>query len=206
MKGASCRDMQFSNEKLFSALATGTERERRNAFDYILNQAGWSKMATSFVLKRGGTREEAEEVFFDALYFFDRNLRQGDYKEEGNVEAYFINIVARQWGKRAEKNRRQLRLFDFFLFQKESEEINREELEWYERKETVEYLNKLIASMGKHCSDILRLYQLGYSLEETASEMGLGSVDRVKNEKKRCIQRTREQLKQNPAWKNLFKN
>lgn len=198
--------MQFSNETILKALTTGTERERREAFDFILHRSGWSKMAIGYVMKRSGTYEEAEEVFFDALYFFDRNLREGHFKGEGNVEAYFINIVSRQWGKRAEKNRRRRRLFDFFLWQQELDEVNREELEWYERKEAIELLTNIIASRGKHCRDILRLYQLGYSLEETAVEIGLANADRVKNEKNRCIQRTREQLMQNPAWKNLFKN
>lgn len=198
--------MHHSNETIVAALTNGTERERREAFAFILNQSGWSRMSIGYVMKRGGTYEDAEEVLSDALYFFDRNLREGHYRGDGNPEAYFMNIVARQWLKRLEKIRRRKRLFDLFGWKQQTEALNREEMEWYERKEAVELLNELIASKGKHCRELLRLYQLDYSLEETARMMGWQSADQVKTEKNRCIQRTREHLKRHPEWKFLFKN
>lgn len=163
-------------------------------------------MAIRYVVKRGGAYEDGEEVLSDALYFFDRNIREGNYNSDGNLEAYFINIVARQWLKRLAKIRRRKVLFDLFVWKQQSDEVDREELEWYERKEAIELLNKLIASKGKHCRELLSLYQLGYSLEETAQTMGWKSADQVKTEKNRCIQRTREHLKQYPEWKSLFKD
>jgi len=196
--------MGISKETIQIALTTGTESERSEAFDFILKS--WGNMAMGFVMKRGGTHEDAEEILWDALYYFDRNLRERKYNGEGNVEAYFINIVAKQWFKRLEKKNRQQRLFDFFQAQQYPNEIESSALQWYEQKEAIEMLLKIIDSKGKHCKDLLRLYQLDYSLEETSLAMGWNNVDRVKTEKKRCIQRTREELRQHPEWKSLFKD
>jgi DNA-directed RNA polymerase specialized sigma24 family protein len=197
--------MYFSHEAIVRILSTGTEQERSQAWNYLIKESGWAPMAIGYMVKRGVVQEDARDILFEALMDVENNLRRGQYRGDGNIEAYFMRIIRNKCNKHLGKKRRYWGLFDWLSKDDEDKDDDHDVLKWYEQKDAAQYIGKIAQEVGKHCAEIMGLYQLNYSMPEVAETMGFPNADQAKTEYKRCVKRIRDRIAQNPEWKNFFK-
>ncbi|MBK8568208.1 MAG: sigma-70 family RNA polymerase sigma factor [Saprospiraceae bacterium] len=192
---------QKSIEELIRSMQ-GTEAERTLALRSIYANAELRDKVENWVLGHGGSREEAQENFQDALVIFDRNVRSNKYEGTGTWEGYFFGIARFCWFER----RRRLKpatteLLPVHLDKKaESFEVQ------FMEEERKEVLRQALENMGGRCKEILTLYKSGISYQEMAEHLGMSSAEMAKKECYRCRQRFREYLLQRPDLLKYLKD
>ncbi len=191
---------RWSDTELFNAIR-GRESERNRALQHVVQHAGWRQQVLRHVVANNGTEEDGEEVFFDALCVFDRNLREDKFQEKSALNTYFFGIAKNKWLKRLAKHRpawdaEKLYPKDQMLVDSAEEGLISAE------HETV--FAQVMAQVGERCKRIFELFHLGHSMAEIAQEVGISDADQAKKEKSRCKKRLLNLLAERPELRNFF--
>ena len=192
---------QMTAEELLLSLC-GTAAERSLALRSIYADTALRQKVGKWVGGHGGSKEEAEENFQDALVIFDRNIRLGKFTGAGTWEGYFFGIARFCWLERLRHRKpATTELLPVHLDNK----IESFELRFME-EERKAVLRQALENMGGRCNEILTPYKSGISYQEMAEQLGLSSADMAKKECYRCRQRFREYLLQRPELLKYLKD
>ncbi|MBK6931533.1 MAG: sigma-70 family RNA polymerase sigma factor [Saprospirales bacterium] len=186
------------------AALTGYDADRRRlVLRYLFEHSALRRLTLAHVGKYGGNRQDAEDVFQEAVIVFDRKLRQGAFRGESNLETYFMGIVRWYWFN--EQHRTGRGAFVTNENPPEPPPGGNPELE-YLLTERREQLDKLIEQLADKCRNLLKMYQLDFSMDEIARLMGYANSGVAKKEAFLCRQRLRTLLNQHPEiWQDLIK-
>jgi DNA-directed RNA polymerase specialized sigma24 family protein len=142
--------------------------------------------AARFVSKRGGTLEDAKDIFHDALIILYEKITQRDFELRISEEAYMMGTVKNLWSASI---RRELK----------KEGIG-EAIDATDPDSSVidtPHLYNLVVSAGKKCLDLLNDFYLSQkSLKEITVAFGFGSEHSASVQKYKCIEKIRETIKQ----------
>lgn len=199
----------WNDSTLITALK-GNELVRAKAFEHLFANSGWEHKTIRRIRRLGGSRQDGEEVFSEALYCFDRNIRDDKYRGEGSLEAYFMRIAHNIWLQLWQSSvRRQRLLFadnpDATTPVQHAAAEDAEIMAWYHQEELRALLFNTLGQLGKNCRRIFELTVLGYSHQEIAGELGLANAEQAKKAKHRCVESGRAFLRDHPEWKQFFK-
>lgn len=171
---------------------------REAALQAIYQKPGLRETVIRHVLDRGGSRDDAMDVFQETLVLFDRNLRLGRFEGRSSLATYFVGIARWNWQAQRRRRGRMAQWQDeHYEGQVESPEAD------VLRAEHRSWLEAVLGRIGERCRELLRLYQLDYSMEEITAAMQYANADVAKKEAYRCRMRFRELLEQQPAWNDL---
>ncbi len=156
-------------------------------------------MVIGYILQRGGLKADAEEIALDTLVYFDRNIRNGRFKEDSTLKTYFFSIAKLQW-------------FKFSKRKKTLDELNLQHHDQLESsienymitKDKVRFLKSILGHFGEKCKQLFMLKQRGYSNEDMARELNYTNADMAKKALYRCRKKFRENLGDIPGWKMLY--
>lgn len=183
----------------------GTEAMRDRAWTHILEQTDWRASVLKYVLKKGGSFEDAREVFQEAMFSFYQSIRSGRFESTSELKTYFIAIAKNKWRRTLRDHDRHHRHEDNLAraLDREAHWDGRGAEEAFMSEDRQEYLLKIAALFGERCKQIMQLFSQGFDMEEIAREVGLsGGADAAKREKYRCRQRILRHIADNPKWKN----
>jgi RNA polymerase sigma factor (sigma-70 family) len=189
-------------------LLQGDEKMRREALAYIM--AHWQEDTIQMICKNSGSRQDGEDIFSEALYKFDMNVRNGHYQNKGALKAYFKRIAYNKWMDKL-KDRKKMPFTDLPSDnhpEKEGENMAmlRADALLHDPVFTSE-LRVYFDALGKYCYDIEILTSEGLSQEEIAEKLGMnGGADQVKKEKNRCKNRKEQETERFTWLKNYIKN
>jgi RNA polymerase sigma factor (sigma-70 family) len=188
----------WTDEAMLAAIQSGG-RTREDALRRFYLLPGLRETVTRFVLDNGGNRSDAQDVFQEALVLFDRNLREGRFEGKSTLTTYFVAIAKWHWVTLRRQHGRYTELSPA-QYDGEAESPEADTL----RAEHRELLTEAMSHIGDRCRELLRRYQLDYSMEEIAQEMGYSNAETAKKEAYRCRMRLREHLQNNPLWAEYF--
>lgn len=188
----------WSDESLLAAIQGGGQA-REEALRRIYLLPGLRETVARFVLDNGGNRSDAQDVFQEAFILFDRNLRERRFEGKSALATYFVAIAKWRWVTLRRHQGRYTELSPA-QFDGEVESPENETL----RAEHRDLLTQAMGQIGERCRELLRRYQLDYSMEEIAREMGYANSETAKKEAYRCRLRLREHLENHPLWEEYF--
>ena len=138
-----------------------------------------------FIKKYGGNEDEARDVFQEALLVFYKNALKPDFKLTSALGTYLFAISKYLWKDELKKKNR-IASFDV-------KDAPDEVIDFREQEEQYRRLDEVILSLGEKCREILnRFYYRRQSMEEIANQLDYKSVDSVKTQKYKCIERARQ--------------
>ena len=172
---------------------------REQALKRLYQLPGLREAVVRYVLDHGGSRQDAQDIFQEALVLFDRNLREGRYEGKSSLRTYFVAIAKWRW---VTVRRQQGRYTEISPLHYDGE-VDSPEAETI-RSEYRELFQEALGQIGDRCRDLLKLYQLEYSMEEIAQLMQYNSADVAKKEAYRCRMRFRELLENHPEFSALL--
>ncbi len=150
----------------------------------------------SFVLKHGGTKENAEDVLVDTIMRIMKLMKEGKYEEEGKFEAFFYRVGQWVWKEESRRSRKQRIKIVAEIDPNLTAELLDDELP-HTLKKRIEYLSSSVRIqqfLKKHsrCRKIFELRFIdGYSLVDIEKYFG---IKHVNVNCKRCIEKLREHL------------
>jgi len=146
------------------------------------------------ILANGGTRQDAEDIFQEALVIFCRKAKEYDFQLTSQLSTYLYGICNFLW--KDEKRRTQ----KFLPTEVDDELIKADEAsitELIEEDTRVKQAEKVLNELGERCRELLLLfYNGGIRLKDIARKMGYSSEATAKNQKYKCLEAARLKLKE----------
>lgn len=147
----------------------------------------------AYVSNSGGTTQDGEDVFQDAVALFDRSIRKGQFEHKSSLKTFFFSIAKFHWiGKR-----RRRKTTEALTERKEDESAPGPEAH-YIAEERKKILESAVQHTGEKCKQLLSLYALSYKMEEIAQIAGLSSGAMAKKRVYQCRMKLRAYLMQHP--------
>jgi RNA polymerase sigma factor (sigma-70 family) len=193
-------NIDWSDEALVSGIRAGGSA-RDEALKRLYLMPGLRETVIRYVLANGGSRQDAQDIFQEALVILDRNVREGRYEARSALSTYFVAIAKWRWVT----VRRQMGRYTDLSPAHYDAEVESPETAAI-REEYRELFQEALSQIGERCRELLRLYQLDHSMEEIAQIMHYNSADVAKKEAYRCRMRFRELLQNNPTFAALLEN
>jgi RNA polymerase sigma factor (sigma-70 family) len=138
-----------------------------------------------FIKTHGGTDDDARDVFQECLIVLFRNAQKNDFVLTASVNTYLFSVGKYLWKDLLKKKNREVRFTITDIPAEEIKSVQEEEMQ-------LRWLDRILASLGEKCSEILQLfYYKKMSMEEIAAKLGYRNVDTAKTQKYKCLERAR---------------
>jgi RNA polymerase sigma factor (sigma-70 family) len=153
---------------------------------------GYFPVIKKLVLKNSGTRQDAEDIYQEALIILMRKSREENFTLTCGVNTYLYSVCRYLWSNRLKARSKRLEV-DL----ERSEMLAAEEVELHVREEDVRQMaEQAVALLGEKCRQLLNwFYFEKISLKQIALRMKFASEQVAKNQKYRCIEKAKEHLK-----------
>jgi RNA polymerase sigma factor (sigma-70 family) len=138
------------------------------------------------ICKSGGTNEEAEEVFTDALLLLIEKVSDPRFELSSKLSTYLYGIARFIWLNELKKTNRkhELEWSDTLI-------LLAEDLDYDSEKEAqLKMLETIISQVSAKCQDIFeRFYFKKESMQTIAESLGFTSIDSAKTQKYKCLEK-----------------
>lgn len=189
--------MKVSDQEILSAIVQG---DPRGVVGSLYNQE-FPKLER-FILRNSGSKEDAKDVFQEALMALFTHVKLGKFDCRYEIGAFLYVVACNRWRKR-NKNKQE------FMGVEESSLTTYSENSTYEAvfsSDTKEVVRNLFDQIGENCKKILQLSVFNnYSLKEIAAELGYDSEDTVKTRRYKCKMKLMQIIKENPNYAAFLK-
>ncbi len=142
------------------------------------------------VKSRGGSKEDALDVFQEALIILCKKVWDTDFKLTAKLDTYLYGVSYYIWKNRAEKESK---------WTKTDTEPNvvfiDEMADVLEKEAKIKMVESVLQNLGEPCLKLLQFfYYKGLSMKEIAGKLGYKSLNVAKTQKYKCIERARKQI------------
>lgn len=177
------------NQRLLKALREGDP--------VILNEIyqDYLPSAISWITTNSGTKEEAKDIFADALVaIYDKTCSKKEFELPCSFDKYLMGIIRYKWFDELKRKSKELKV--------RNQEISRYDNEQDENIETLliatqqnharqEQLNQTFLMLSALCQQLLSLYKEGHSPATITKKLNLNKVNTYYRRKNACIDRWR---------------
>ena len=184
-----CGHFPYSDREIILGFQQRDENLLRQFYQEYL------KKVEMMVRNYGGTPEDAEDVFQDALIAAYVNIRNGHYtyREEAHFSTYFIQICKFRFLEkmRTAENRftRSEDMLEHIIKGDDDIQLNLETIEMSYR------VHQLVEQLDDHCKEILEAYYWErLSMKEIGERLDM-TPESVRNAKYRCINKLKKLLR-----------
>lgn len=161
----------------------------------------------SYISSHNGIKDDAGDVFQDALLFFYNQVIANEFNEEKyKVYGYLFRLSINRWLNKLKKHNRMTLVDDMTTNEFDSSDNeNYTSIDFLKREENL--IKSLFTDLGDKCIELLN-YTI-YSnllLEDVAIRMGMSTVGSVKMQLKRCKEKLYKELEEKPEIIELLTN
>jgi RNA polymerase sigma factor (sigma-70 family) len=168
----------LTDSSLIDSIVGENAKKRFSAFEVLYKQNFNS--IQSFVIKNHGTKDEAKDIFQDAMIIVYRNLVNKSFKEDSKLSTYLFSICKNLWFQRIRK----LKVVEF-----QSVDVAENLSENFEiTKVDSSLLNELLDKLKSDCKQLLiAFYYERKPMRDLMEIFKLGSEQAAKTKKLRCL-------------------
>lgn len=148
------------------------------------------------ILRNGGTKQDAEDIFQEALIVFYRRIKDPNFLLTSKPSTYLFGVCRFLW-KDELKKRRHIVSGDAEVFAGPADAGESAIGEAMEKENRARLAEKALEQLGERCRELLVLfYNRRLSLKEIALTMGYTSENTAKNQKYKCLEGAKNKLKE----------
>jgi RNA polymerase sigma factor (sigma-70 family) len=145
------------------------------------------------ITTNGGNSEDAEDIFQEALVVLCMNVKKTDFILTSKLSTYMYSICRFMW--KDELKRRNKMVFSYTDTIKDT--IDENALTAIQQEEQLKIAESVVKLLGDRCKELLELFYSGkMKLKEIAEKMGYSSENTAKNQKYKCIEAAKKNLKE----------
>lgn len=147
----------------------------------------------------GGTEDDAKEMMREALIVFFEHVEVDKYNPAiSSIATYIVAIAKKKYFTYRRSEQRRSARYDRAIDLGAVETMIDPEMEWnLEYRKTL--LNKLLATTGERCQQLLKLRSFDYSMTEIATMMHYKSPAVAKAAARDCREKLNKYLAENPG-------
>ena len=168
------------------SVSTATPEARERLFIDLYRQA--FPAVAQYISRRGGSLEEAQDVFQDALVIYYEKQIAPATDLPHNESAYLLGIARHLWIKKYHRNPSEVPLEDSQALAWADEEVN---------PASPQKLLRFLTVAGQKCMDLLRaFYYDQLPLAEVADAFGYAGVRSATVQKYKCLEKVRNTVRE----------
>lgn len=168
------------NDKKILELFKNGQREK--AFSKLY---GLYPKIEALVLSKGGQKQDASDVFQEALIILNRNLEKSDFKLTSSFYTYLYSVSRFIWKDTQKKFSKQ-----------ELHNLNGTEVEYFHsilEEKKYQRAEHAFLELGERCRQLLQLfYHKAMSFKDIANVMQFKSEKIAKNQKYKCLTKAKD--------------
>jgi len=140
------------------------------------------------ILKHGGNKADAEDVFQDGLLVMTENLTTLNYELKSSATTYLFGICKLLWLAKCRKQGKEIPTDEI-----PEVELNEDDLlEKLEKEKQFVQLGKVMNDIGEKCQELLLLfYGKKLSMKMIANKLKFSSEKIARNQKYKCLERAK---------------
>lgn len=148
-----------------------------------------------YVRRNSGNKEDAFDVFQDALMIFYKQVIKNSFDPKYKVFGYLYRVSINLWINKVKKDKK-IQLVEEIM-EPEPESMEIKESLFTRKNENI--LQSLFSGIGEKCIELLT-YSIYYNLlmEDIMIRMNFPSVSAVKMQQQRCKQKLMGEIEKNP--------
>ncbi len=146
-----------------------------------------------YIKEFGGNREDAEDVFQDALIVVYRQTKSGRLQLRSTFYTYLFAVCKKIWLNKSTKKSKQGQTLNSVPIQK-SEDAEIEKT--IEKTEKYRFFREKFKLLGKGCQQVLTLFFEGVNMKKIADLMGYASESYAKKRKFKCKKKLIEMIQE----------
>ena len=145
------------------------------------------------VLRNNGSKQDAEDVYQEALIVFCKNAVDGQFELKSSINTYLYSVCRYIWNDELKKKGKR---FESELNEEISSTTEHEIEEAVVHEKSLHLAEKAFLQLGEKCKELLQLFYFKkLSMKEIATRLKFSSEKVAKNQKYRCIEKAKENLK-----------
>jgi RNA polymerase sigma factor (sigma-70 family) len=154
----------------------------------------------AYILSNSGNKDDAIDIFQDAIVILCKQVQLGRYNSNYEVAAFLYSVSKNLWINKVKKDKRQIEFSENF-----EEDRQYDFTEDIITDQKADILQKAIRELGKKCFELLQyaFYQK-LSGEEICEKMGFATVNSVKTQKYKCKQKLIKMIEMNPLYREVL--
>ncbi|WP_341214957.1 sigma-70 family RNA polymerase sigma factor [uncultured Wocania sp.] len=156
--------------------------QREKAFSKLYHL--YPKIET-LVLSKGGSKQDASDVFQEALIILNRNLEKSDFKLTSSFYTYLYSVSRFIWKDTQKKFSKQ-----------ELHNLSGEEVEYFHsvlEEKKYQLAERAFLELGERCRQLLQLfYHKAMSFKDITKVMQFKSEKVAKNQKYKCLTKAKD--------------
>jgi len=190
------KEASFSTDEILKAITSGKDRM---VFNHLYDDC--LPKIERFILRNNGDKDEAYDIFQDAILIFYKQVKLNRFKKEYEVQGFIYTVGRNLWINRIKKRNKQISMDDQVLLAETNP------LQDLITKERENIISEVLSLLGERCKTLLTfsIYH-NYSLDNIRKIMGFSTVNAVKTKHYKCKQRLIKLVKDNKEFKNTLQN
>lgn len=179
--------VKILGEKKMKDILVDLKTENNFAFGQLYKD-NFGKIS-NFIRNNNGTKDDAEDVFQDAMIVLVDKLRQDDFQLTASINTYVYAICKNLWFKKLrDKN------YELSTEEIESMEFSNSIEESIENEKTyLERLKGYLLKVTNHCSRLIHdIFFKGKSIEQIQKDYGYSTIHNAQNQKYKCVEQIRK--------------
>jgi RNA polymerase sigma factor (sigma-70 family) len=187
------KNIQFSDAELVKAI------EMNSMMDQAIRQIydEHAAAASSFIMAKGGTEQDADDIFQETVVSFISTVQKGKFRQESGVRTFLISISKHLWYNEIRRQQRAGKREKVFELERTHETAGVGDI--IRDRELEKQMQQLVAGLGDACKKILTLfYYENLPMKEIVNHMHYDNEQVVRNKKYKCLQQLTDKIKQNP--------
>lgn len=168
-------------DKILDAVLAGDlDQAFRKMYDYY-------PKIKSMLLSYGASEDDAQDIFQEALLVMTDRLQKPDFVLNAKLSTYLYSVCRFMCKDVIAKNGKTV---DIDSFHSIAEEMV---VEYEETEQQYAVVDSVLKQLGEKCMNILiGYYYKKKSMQELADEYGYATVNSVKNQKYKCLERAKK--------------
>jgi RNA polymerase sigma factor (sigma-70 family) len=157
-----------------------------------------AESVSSFIMSRGGSQQDAEDIFQDTVVAFIEVVKKGSFRQESSIRTFLTAIARNTWFNELNKRKRSGEREKHYESGREQQEEDVSHS--ISDREVKQQLRELLDQLGESCRKILILfYYENLSMREMLDQLPYENEQVVRNKKYKCLQQLTEIIKGNPG-------
>jgi len=177
----------MSDQKILDRLYKGDYK----AFKFLYEHYG---MVENYILKNNGSKEDAKDIFQNALVVFYENIQKPEFTITSKISTYLYSISKNLWLKKMTRNKEDLYSNSLKSIYINSSKIEAEEL-LEEPLDISQYLANILKKLGNPCKPLIVCFHFDkLSWDEIALKLNYKTAHAARNQKYKCFLKIRKMI------------
>tara|TARA_R110001583_G_scaffold60219_5_gene179025 strand:+ start:2024 stop:2575 length:552 start_codon:yes stop_codon:yes gene_type:complete len=172
----------MTDQEIIYQLKEGNETCLKHLYQHL-------NMVSSLVLKNNGSRDDALDIFQEAIIVFYKNVMAGKYESKGKISSYLYEVSRRLWLNQINRRKKhEIPGLDVFLFEQADDVVEEQE-----SLALQEYVRVALDKLGEPCKSLLEAAVfLNLKMEDIAKKFNYSGPRSASQQKLRCLKRLRD--------------